>query len=94
MTLALPSSQCQSLYLPELEASELNEIRNHLEHKYLKLHDDMWQGTHAEDDKLSKALADTLAHSIYRDDFQKKTRRLLKIARAALIYLSLGIESE
>ena len=32
--------------------------------------------------------------SLRRDDFQKKTLRLLKMARAALIYLSLGIEAE
>jgi len=78
----------------EPEASELNDIRNHLEHKYLKLHEDMCHGPLEDNDKIFKSLEDTLAHSIYRRSFQKKTLRLLKIARAALVYLSLGVQSE
>jgi hypothetical protein len=40
------------------------------------------------------ALADTLAFSIYRQEFEAKTLRLLKMTRAALIYLSLAIHCE
>ena len=78
----------------EPEAKELNEIRNHLEHKYLKVHEDLWSGPPSKDDKISRALADTLAFSLYRHNFQEKTLRLMKIARAALLYLSLAIHSE
>jgi hypothetical protein len=78
----------------EPDAQELNDIRNHLEHKYLKIHEDLWPGPPAHDDEISRALADTLAFSIYRQDFKEKTLRLIKMARAALIYLSLAIHSE
>jgi hypothetical protein len=78
----------------EPDAQELNDIRNHLEHKYLKTHEDLWPGPPAHDDEISRALADTLAFSIYRQDFKEKTLRLIKMARAALIYLSLAIHSE
>jgi len=78
----------------EPDAQELNEIRNHLEHKYLKLHDDMWMGPSERDHRMFRALADTLAFSIYRRDFQEKALRLIKMVRAALIYLSLAIHWE
>jgi tetratricopeptide (TPR) repeat protein len=68
----------------EPDAQELDAIRNHAEHKFLKLHDGMWQGT----------APDALAASFYRRDFDAKALRLLKMARAALIYLSLAIHSE
>jgi len=78
----------------EPDAQELHEIRNHLEHKYLKLHDDMWMGPSERDHKMFRALADTLAHSMYRRDFQEKALRLIKMVRAALVYLSLAIHWE
>ena len=78
----------------EPDAQELNEIRNHLEHKYLKLHDDMWMGPSERDHEMFRALADTLAHSMYRRDFQEKALRLIKMVRAALVYLSLAINWE
>gem|GEM_PF-6105865 len=37
---------------------------------------------------------DRLAHSVRRDDFEKKTLHLLRLARAAIIYLSLGMHGE
>lgn len=76
------------------DAQELNDIRNHLEHKYLKLHDDMWMGLSERDHEVFRALADTLAFSIYRRDFEEKALRLLKMVRAGLIYLSLAIHWE
>lgn len=78
----------------EPDARELSEIRNHLEHKYLKLHGDDWSGPPPANDELSRSLSDTLAFSIYRRDFERKTLRLLKLSRTALMYLSLAIDCE
>ncbi|MCL5423374.1 MAG: LA2681 family HEPN domain-containing protein [Nitrospirae bacterium] len=78
----------------EPDARALYEIRNHLEHKYLKLHDYLWHGPSKEYEALSRGLTDTMAYSIYRSEFQEKTLRLIKMARAALIYLSLAIHCE
>lgn len=78
----------------EPDAQELSEIRNHLEHKYLKLHEDFWSGPYLNNDESSLALADTLAFSTYRQEFEEKTLRLIKMARAALIYLSLAVHCE
>jgi len=76
------------------DAQELNEIRNHLEHKYLKLHEDMWYEPSEREHDVFKALADTLAFSMYRRDFEEKALRLIKMVRAGLIYLSLSIHWE
>lgn len=76
------------------DAEELSKIRNHLEHKYLKLHEEMWMGPTEQDSEIFRVLADTLAFSMHRRVFQKKTLRLIKMARAALIYLSLAIHRE
>ncbi len=78
----------------EPDAQELHDIRNHLEHKYLKLHEGLWHGPPSDNDKASFALADTLAFSMDRREFEAKTLRLIKMARAALIYLSLAIHCE
>lgn len=78
----------------EPDAQRLREIRNQLEHKYLKLHDEFWSGPPDAGDKTSVALADTLAFSVRRKEFEAKTLRLLKMVRAALIYLSLAIHRE
>jgi tetratricopeptide (TPR) repeat protein len=78
----------------EPDAQELSEIRNHLEHKYLKLHENFWPGPSLNNDETSQALVDTLAFSTYRKEFEEKTLRLIKMARAALIYLSLAVHTE
>ena len=78
----------------EPDAQELDAIRNHAEHKYLKLHDGMWRGPDGSDDPLFSHRTDVLAASLYRRDFESKALRLLKMVRAALIYLSLAIHSE
>jgi hypothetical protein len=67
----------------EPDAESLNEMRNHLEHKYLQLHQEMVAPG-----------SQSLGYSIYRQDFAARTLRLLKLARAALIYLSLAVWSE
>ena len=66
------------------------EIRNHLEHKYLKLHEGEWVGPGLE----VPGITDTLALSVYRRDFEAKALRLLKLARAAMVYVVLAIRSE
>jgi len=76
------------------EARELANIRNHLEHKYLKVHESLWPGLPLPEDRVGRALADTLAYSLYRDDFIACGLTMLKMARAALIYLSLGVRWE
>lgn len=73
----------------EPDAEKLAEIRNHLEHKYLKIRDMLVREEH-----LPDPLADTLAFSVERRGFEAKTLRLLKVARAALIYLSLAVHRE
>jgi len=75
----------------EPDSQALYEIRNHLEHKYLKVHEMLVQRpSHATFDPWS----DRLACSISRSELKKKTLRLLKLSRAALIYLALGMHRE
>ena len=75
------------------DAQELATLRNHLEHKYLGVHE-----YHLPPDlrgnKLLSPLPDSFSHSVGRRDFEAKTLRLLKTLRAALIYLSLAIYTE
>jgi len=77
----------------EPDAQELDVIRNHAEHKYLKLHDAMWCGP---DDKVHAfgGRPDVLAFSVYRSHFADKAIRLLKMTRASLVYLSMAVHSE
>jgi len=74
------------------DAQRMSEVRNHLEHKYLKVHLEMWAGPDSTDSTAWKN--DTIACSLRREDLERMTLRLLKLARAALIYLSLGIHAE
>lgn len=73
----------------EPDAREVGVVRQHLEHRYLKLHD-IFIAPGAEDD----GLADSLAFSLPRLGFEAKTLRLLKMARSALTYLCLAIHEE
>jgi hypothetical protein len=70
------------------DAQELYTIRNQLEHKYLKLREMAPRTTPGD------PFHDRLAYSLARDDFTKKTLRVLKLGRAAMIYLALGMEQE
>lgn len=70
------------------DAERLNHVRNHLEHKHLRVHDSLWSGTEP------GAAANGLTESIYKDDFVDMTLRLLALSRAALMYLSLGVHAE
>ena len=82
----------------EPDAQEWRNIRNGLEHRYLKLHEDFWSGP--DDDyggvsaEATSSLKDSLALSRRRSDFEAKALRLLKTVRAALIYLCLAVQWE
>ena len=65
-----------------------------LEHQYLKVHSFDWRGVKKSNNVLGRAFSDTLASSFYRGVFEAKTLKLMKLIRAALIYLSLSIYIE
>jgi len=72
----------------EPEAQEISKIRNHLEHKCLKI---------VESKQLYETMFDTdndISYVIERKEFEQKTLKLLKLSRAAIIYLSLAIDHE
>ena len=77
----------------EPDAQALFEIRNHLEHSYLKIHE-MLVPPPTDPESPGAWWIDQLAYSIQRQDFEAKTVRLLKLARAALTYLSLAMHRE
>lgn len=68
----------------EPEARNLIAIRNHLEHKYLRI---------TKEEPVVSSPAD-FAHVVSRTNFEGKTKHLLKLARAALIYLAIGVGFE
>jgi hypothetical protein len=74
----------------EPDARDVAEIRNHLEHKYLKVRDrdplDSSPGPSVYDDRL--------ALSVERHDLEAKALRILKLARAAMIHLCLAMHRE
>ena len=72
----------------EPDAEDLYTIRNRLEHSYLKIHEILLPGP-GED-----LFKDRLAYSVSRDSFFAKTHLVMRRARAALIYLSLGMHRE
>lgn len=85
----------QDIYSKELkdvarpDAQALDELRNHLEHKYAKVVDHChWIC------KPSELWADQLAFVIDRDDLTAKTLLILKLSRAALFYLCLAMHFE
>ena len=71
------------------DAERLRVVRNHLEHKYLKLHGHLWRGP--PEAGVERQFVDNLAYSMHREDFVWMTKRLLSLARAAITYLSLGV---
>lgn len=75
------------------EARDLHNLRNHLEHKYVKVHAMMVPAARAAG-TAPDLFVDNLAHSVSRDDLERRALRVLKLARASLIYLSLGIHKE
>jgi hypothetical protein len=68
----------------EPQARGLSEIRNSLEHKYLRV----------TADESPTAPPGDLALMVPRSQFEAKALHLLKLVRAALIYLSIGVRFE
>lgn len=66
------------------DAREILIIRNHLAHKYLQLHEML----------VSEPANEPLCISLSERDFAAKALQLLKMVRAALIYLPLAIHRE
>ncbi|HWH84723.1 MAG TPA: LA2681 family HEPN domain-containing protein [Burkholderiaceae bacterium] len=77
----------------ESEARDLHDLRNHLEHKHVKVHS-MIVPTGPAAGSARDPFLDNLAHSVSRDDLERRGLHILKLARAALIYLSLGMHKE
>jgi tetratricopeptide (TPR) repeat protein len=76
----------------EPDAQALKDVREHLEHKYLQAHED-WAFRHAGIEP-SKGTDDLAIYPIGREELAAKTLRVLKLVRAALIYLSLAVHRE
>ena len=75
----------------EPDAKELWNIRNHLTHKYLKVHDDsLWLKEYRKVDFFD----DKLSFSIKRGELISKAVKLCKIVRNGLIYVALAVHAE
>lgn len=77
----------------ERDARACHDLRNHLEHKYLKLHS-MTPPKFASASEQFDLFKDELAHSLTIAELEKRTLRMLKLARSAFIYLLLGMHQE
>lgn len=75
----------------EPDASNFISLRNHLEHKYLKIHDDFYNPSN---DLSENYFKDELAHYISYSEFCNKSKNLMLLTRAAIIYLSLAVHHE
>lgn len=74
----------------EADASDLASIRNHLEHRYLKVHD----RDPIYSSPFPSVYDDRLALSVERHELEARALRILKLARAALIHLCLAMHRE
>jgi hypothetical protein len=77
----------------EPDAQEIEQLRQHAEHRYLKIHESFFDLDH-KDHPQGLVLTDTLAKSVSRDVFCAKSLRMLRLSRAALIYLCLIVQAE
>lgn len=75
----------------EPDAYKLRTIRNHLEHKYIKIHDDLWKSANHPDNTF---FGDEKDFHLSIHELNEKTIRILKMARAGLTYLSLAVHRE
>jgi tetratricopeptide (TPR) repeat protein len=75
----------------EADARQLYALRNHIEHNFLMIQDD---ALYASSGKSGLRVTDEASvYVIGRSDFAGRTLRILKMVRAALIYLSLSVHS-
>lgn len=73
----------------EPSAREVAEIRNHLEHKYLKLHH------YSVPQPSSRGIGfETLAFSLERTEFERRALWLLRTSRVALLHISMAMHIE
>jgi hypothetical protein len=79
--------------LTEPDARALDDLRNHLEHKYVKVHGMIARISPSDRAELHPFF-DGFAHSVSRDELERRSLRLLKLTRSALTYLSLGMHRE
>lgn len=80
----------------EPEARALSELRNRLEHDFVSVHGMDWSGPFA-DMRLPDTRPfgrDESLYAIARGDLATKALRILKHARAALVYLALAMHAE
>jgi hypothetical protein len=75
----------------EPDAEGLAALRNHLEHKYCQVHEDLGIGYNR---FATSQNGTVLGFRVGRDELEAKTIHILKLARAALIYLSLAVHCE
>ena len=72
------------LELSDDDAKNLAELRNCLEHRYVKI-------TQFENSPDISFQYDSFAYQITENDFEKKTEKILFYVREAIIYLSLAV---
>lgn len=74
----------------EPDAQGLADLRNSIEHKYCQVHEDLGLGY----SRFAPPNGSDLGFHIGRDALEAKTLHILKLVRAALIYLSLAVHRE
>jgi len=75
----------------EPDATQLAGLRNHLEHKYVKVHDEFF---FTRDLSGGDFFDDELALHISTEELIAKNIKLMKLIRSALVYLSLAVHRE
>lgn len=75
----------------EPSAEGLAELRNHIEHKYCQIHEDLGMGYSSFATSLNDA---ELGFRVGRDTLEIKSLDILQKSRAALVYLSLAVHCE
>ncbi len=82
------------------DAAYLARIRNYLEHRYLKVHDDKkvhdanWHGSFESAEEIGRSPCDNTVLSISRHELGPLALKMLRVSRSALIYLSQGVHVE
>ncbi|MEZ5583064.1 MAG: LA2681 family HEPN domain-containing protein [Candidatus Competibacteraceae bacterium] len=72
------------------EARILHEIRNHIAHKYLRVHDSMFYSAEGERARHGREMSFPVTEA----ELAKQSVKLLKLVRSSLIYLSAAVTHE
>jgi tetratricopeptide (TPR) repeat protein len=88
----------QDLFAPgerssDLGAQRMAEIRQELEHKYLKLHENNTDAP-GRRDRPGEVSHDRIAYSLGAAELHKRALRLARLVRAALLYLAFAVRVE